>query len=110
MNDVVKNIINPDKLSDDDVSIFIYKDDNEIFLVPVVSYISPSNNLHFLTHIILSIGDYKTEIDALCHHKFQELFDNVGLIGYETDECSLNQYSGQITTKYIEQKLFSSSD
>ena len=63
MNDVVNDIINSDQLSDDDVSKFIYEYDNEILPVPVVSNTSPSNTLNFLTHIILSLRDYDTEID-----------------------------------------------
>ena len=104
-NDVVNDIINSDKLSDDDVSKFIYDDDNGILPVPVVSNKSPSNTLHILTHIIISLGYYETEIDALCHNTFQECFRNVGLIGYETDKCFLKKYSSQITTKYIEQQF-----
>ena len=71
MNDVVKDIIISDQLSCDDVSKFIYEDDNVILLVPVVPNTSPSNTLTFITHIILSLGDYKTEIYAPCHHTFQ---------------------------------------
>ena len=74
MNDIVKDIINSDQLLDDDVSRFIYEGNNEILPVPVVSNTSPSNTLHFLTRIILSLGYYETEIDALSHYKLQEFF------------------------------------
>ena len=60
MNDVFNDIINSDQLSYDDVSKCIYEDDNWILPVPDVSNTSPSNTLHFLTHVILSLGYYKT--------------------------------------------------
>ena len=58
MNDVFNDIINSDQLSDDDVSKFIYEDENKILPILVVSNTSPSNTLHFLTRVILSLGDF----------------------------------------------------
>ena len=50
---------------------FIYKSDEDNLLpIPVLSTTSPENPIHFLLHIILSLGDYDTERDALTHPSF----------------------------------------
>ena len=51
---------------------FIYEDESEILPIPVLSTTSPRNTLHFLIHIILSMGNYTTEIDSLCHLSFRD--------------------------------------
>ena len=43
---------------------FIYEDESEILPIPVLSTTSPRNTLQFLIHIILSMDNYTTEIDA----------------------------------------------
>ena len=50
--------------------------------IPVLSNTSPTNAAQFLTHIILSLGKYETEIDALTHLTSRGCLRAVGLIGY----------------------------
>ena len=84
---------------------FIYEDESEILPIPVVSNTSPENALQFLTHIILSLGRYDTEIDALYHSSFRECLRAVKLIGDQNDKDSLKKYSEILTRNYIEKLL-----
>ena len=52
-------------------NIFISKSNGNLLPIPVLSDISPHNTIHFLIHVILSIGSYETEIDALNHPSFR---------------------------------------
>ena len=49
--------------------------------IPVPSDVRPENAHQFITHIILSLGKYDTEIDALSHSNTRECLRAVGLIG-----------------------------
>ena len=51
----------------DIVNNFFFKGEEDLLPIPVVSDTSPSNAHQFLTHIILSLDKYNTEIDALVH-------------------------------------------
>ena len=57
-----------DKLYAEEVADFFYKDETDLLPVPVISGTSPANAQQFLTHIILSLGKYQTEMDALTQH------------------------------------------
>ena len=73
----------------------------------MVSSTSPSNAQYFLIHIILSLGKYETEIDALLHPFMRDCLREVKFIGTSTDEDSLRRYSSILTHKYIcEQVVF----
>ena len=85
--------------------MLIYDDECDLLPVPVLSNTLPANTPHFLTHIILSLGCYKTEIDALCHPNFRACLHAVNLIGISEDELSLNKYAEELTLKYIEEQL-----
>lgn len=92
-------------LHNDCIGKFIDVDDPDLLPIPVVSNTDPKNALNFLIHIILSLGHYETEIDALTHSSFQESLRNAGLIGGNTDEQSLKKYSEKLTRLYIEEQL-----
>ena len=51
-------------------------------------------------HIILSMGEYNKEIEMLCNSLFRECLQNVKLIGEQSDEVSLKQYSDKLTQRY----------
>ena len=85
--------------------VFIYDDECDLLPVPVLSNTSPANTPHFMTHIILSLGCYKTEIDALFHPNFRECLRAVDLIGTSEDEPSLKRYAEELSSKYIEEQL-----
>ena len=73
--------------------------------VPVLSDTSLHNSVHFLIHIILSLGRYNTEIDALNHPSFWTCLQSVDLIGNNTDTESLVHYVNVLTKKYIVSQL-----
>ena len=105
MNEFILDMISTNELLPNQSMKFFYQDDTEILPVPVVSNISPKNTQHFLTHIILSLGHYETEIDALCHASFRECLQSVKLIGSDTDEDSRKMDSKQLLLKYIQEQL-----
>ena len=85
---------------------FIYKSDEDNLLpIPVLSTTSPENPINFLLHIILSLGNYDTELDALTHPSFRDSLRSVKLIGENNDEESLRQYIREITKLYIESQI-----
>ena len=84
---------------------FINCDDNDQLPVPVLSNTHPANAQKCLTHVILSLGNYKTELEALTHLISKDCLQEVGLIGNATDQESLKKYSGQLAKKYIENQL-----
>ena len=93
-------------LSDEErIADFFYSDETDNLPIPVVSGISPENAQQFLTHIILSLGKYNTEIDALNHPTIRDSLREVGLIGHETNQDSLKSYSQQLTSKYIKEQV-----
>ena len=67
-----------------------------------MSNTSPTNTHQFLIHIVLSLGKYDTEFDALTHRTSRDCFRSTGLIGNATDVVLLKQYSNQLCRKYIE--------
>lgn len=73
--------------------------------IPVASDVRPDNAHQFLTHIILSLGKYDTEIDALSHPNTRDCLRAVGLIGNSSDADQLRQYSNNLTRLYIEEQL-----
>ena len=85
--------------------MFMYENECDLLSIPVLSNISPSNTPHFFTHIILSLGCYKTEMDALCHPNFRACLRAVDLIGISEDEPSLKRYAEELLSKYIEEQL-----
>ena len=90
------------------VADFIHVEDSEEsrnLPIPVVSNTSPTNAHQFLIHIVLSLGKYDTEFDALTHRTSRDCFRSAGLIGNATDVVSLKQYSNQLCRKYIEEQV-----
>ena len=90
----------------DDEEIYIHRDVGTGNLpIPVLSNTSPTNVTQFLTHVILSLGKYDTEIDALTHRTSRGCLKAVGLIGDQSDADSLQQYSNMLTKRYIEEQV-----
>ena len=82
-----------------------HEDDDSMLPIPLLSNTSPENFIHFLIHIILSLGQYNTEIDALSHASFKECLRAVNLIGDNDDEQSLKQYVKNLMRQYIESQV-----
>ena len=73
--------------------------------IPVTSNSKPTNVHQFLTHIILSLGMYDTEIDALTNSTIRKCLQKSQLIGNEVDTESLHEYSNHLTRRYIEEQV-----
>jgi predicted GIY-YIG superfamily endonuclease len=68
---------------------------------PVYSYVKPTMGFSFLNHILLSMGQFETEIDLKMHHSIRDSFRYAKLIGHENDEESLQRYSDELLEKWI---------
>ena len=86
---------------------FIHDHDDSIESLPILvpSNSRPNNAHHFIIHIVLSLGRYDTEVDALTHSTIRKCFQKTGLIGDATDTDSLKEYSNKLTRRYIELQL-----
>ena len=62
--------------------------------IPVTTNSTPFNPHHFLMHVVLSLGKYDTEIDALT---YRESFRASGLIGNSDELEDLREYSRRLT-------------
>ncbi|MDB4430362.1 GIY-YIG nuclease family protein [bacterium] len=90
---------------EEQVPNFIHCDNSDNLPIPILSNTSPLNALQFLTHIILSLGEYNTEIDALTHATSRDCLRAAGLIGNATDQESLQRYSNELGRKYVEEQV-----
>ena len=61
--------------------------------IPVYSFMKPKNAIHFLTHILLSQGEFLTEIDLMTHQTLRDCFRYAKLIGDDNSPESLQEYS-----------------
>jgi predicted GIY-YIG superfamily endonuclease len=77
-------------------------DDNKDHLpIPVFSYITPTMTTSFLLHIMLSMGQFETEVDILMHENLRECLRYCKLIGENNDDESLKSYANNLTKRYI---------
>ena len=73
------NLSDDEKRLFDFENFFLMQEEKDLLPVPVMSNTSPENSVHFLVHVILSMGQYNTEIDALCQSSFRVCLQNVNL-------------------------------
>jgi hypothetical protein len=71
--------------------------------VPVFSNIKPSNASRFLFHLLLSLGEYDTEMDLLVHSTSQQAFIGAKLIS--DDISSIEDSVVKLTRRYIVEQL-----
>ena len=71
----------------------------------MISNSGPCNPHQFLTHRVLSLGKYDTEIDALTRASFHESLRAASLIGRNNNIDSLRKYSRIPIQKYIEEQV-----
>ena len=95
-------------LSHDELLEFVdFSDSDKHLPIPVTTNSTPFNPHHFLTHVVLSLGKYDTEIDALTHGSYRESFRASGLIGNSDKLPDLQEYSRRLTRRYVlEQVVF----
>ena len=106
------DITNQDFSCDEDHELWLfiqdnllYDDDDKHIPIPVFSYVKPTLGPRFILHVLLSLGEFETEIDLLLHRNLREAFRYAKLIGPENDEASLKYYSSQLLKRYIEEQL-----
>ena len=83
----------------------LYDDDLRHIPIPVFSYVKPTMGARFLLHVMLSLGDFDTEVDLILHRTLRESLRYAKLIGPLDDDDSLQQYSNMLLKKYIEEQL-----
>ena len=83
----------------------LYDDDQRHIPVPVFSYMKPTIGPRFLLHIMLSMGEFETELDFILHPTIRDSLRYVNLIGPNNDEESLQEYSNQLLYKFIVEQL-----
>lgn len=73
--------------------------------IPVFSYIKPTMGVRFILHIMLSLGEFDTELDLILNPTLLESLRYSRLIGPENDVDSLELYSEELLKKYILDQL-----
>ena len=109
MNTMILELITSSEPSEtDELLEFVDLNDSEKHLpIPVTTNSTPFNPHHFLTHVVLSLGKYDTEVDALSHRSYRESFRASGLIGNSDELEDLRRYSRRLTRRYVlEQVVF----
>ena len=72
--------------------------------IPVFSYVRPKFGIQFILHILLSLGQYVTEIDLLHQVLLKNFFRYAKLIGKNNDEYSLQIYSNDVFYALLKKK------
>lgn len=72
---------------------------------PVYSYLKPTTSHSFLHHILLSMGEFDTEIDLKMHASIREAFRYAKLIGPDDDDESLQRYSNEVLKSWVTNQL-----
>ena len=84
----------------------IYENSNEDHLpIPVYSYLKPTLGVQFLHHVMLSLGQFATEIDLTMHPTIRESLRYAKLIGPSNDQEELEKYSNQLLHLWIKEQL-----
>ena len=83
----------------------LYDDEYRHVPIAVFSYVKPTMGPRFILHILLSLGEFDTELDLILHPKLCDSLRYAKLIGPLDDEESLKEYSNQLLRKYIEQQM-----
>ena len=73
--------------------------------IPVPSNSDPHNRHQFLTLLILLLGKYDTEVDALTHGSFWNALRSTNLIGGRDDVELLKDHSRKLTRLYVEEQV-----
>ena len=73
--------------------------------IPVFSFMRPTNGIQFLNHILLSMGEFSTEIELMTHQSIRDCFRYAKMIGDGEGEVDLQVYSNELLVKYIKEQL-----
>ena len=95
-----------DKFRDFIYTELVYDDnDKEHLPIPVFSYIAPTMKASFLLHVMLSEGQFETEVDLLMHPRVKECLRYCKLIGPNNDEALLKRYANELTCQMLKSKF-----
>ena len=83
----------------------LFDDEHRNLPIPVFSYVKPTLGPRFILHILLSMGQFETEIDLILHQSLRESLRYAHLIGPLDDEQSLRKYSQELLKRFIEEQL-----
>ena len=83
----------------------LYDDEHRHIPIPVFSYVKPTMGPRFILHILLSLGEFDTELDLILHRTLRDSFRYAKLFGPLDDDESLKEYSNHLLRKYIENQL-----
>ena len=72
---------------------------------PVFSYTKPSSGVHFLLHIMLSLGKFDTEIDLTLHPSIRTALRYAKLIGDSNESSELKKYSDDLLLRYFNEQV-----
>ena len=84
---------------------FLYDDDKRHIPIPVYSYVKPTMGPRFILHVMLSLGEFDTEIDLILQGSLKNALRYAKLIGEEDDEESNQMHSFGLLKKFIEEQL-----
>lgn len=86
--------------------VISHADDEDYHLpIPVFSYSRPTTGVNFILHILLSLGEFETEIDLTTHKSLRECLRYANLIGPSNDPQDLETYSDNLLRLYIEEQV-----
>ncbi len=116
MNEIVRDMMRVEEadensLSEEDAAWkqsfgdFIHDDGEDLLPIPVMTDVNPSNTQQFFIHLVLSLGKYTTEIDALHRQNPRETLEATRLIGTATDEASRLDDINNLLYKYIVEQV-----
>jgi hypothetical protein len=84
---------------------FFYDDGMSMCPVPISINVHPKFTHMFFIHILLTHGNFITELDVLQHSFPREMLQSAQLIGKESDDQSLDVYLSNLLRLYILNEL-----
>ena len=82
----------------------------DLLLIPVFSYTRPTMGYQFVLHLLLSMGEFDTEIDLTLHTSLREAFVYSKVIELSTEENNLILYSNEMLHKFVVEQLVNLSN
>lgn len=83
----------------------LHDDDLRHLPIPVFSYVRPTMGPRFILHLMLSMGEFDTELDLILHRTLRDSLRYAKLIGLNDDEDSLQEYANSLLKKFILEQL-----
>ena len=99
--------------NDEDIAFLDFATSNWLFdckkskhlPIPVTSQIKPTMGPRFILHIMLTLGEFDTELDLTCHRSLRDSLQYAGLIGSSREVNDLEMYSNRLLRRYIEEEV-----